>query len=174
MWCRSVIFCEAAAIYGVIVTIILQTKLELRAQNEDGTWPAAATFSGYSLLAAGLTTGFANLACGCASISSCCTVHVWLCGTWIDSWRGTYSNDRVQLHSFGSHVKRGYIGRTCACVCCVSSSRQRRFLKGATDGSDLACDLRTAFHTAVSQSLYLQTDSPVVRELLFDMGKTQV
>jgi F0F1-type ATP synthase membrane subunit c/vacuolar-type H+-ATPase subunit K len=48
----------------VIVTIILQTKLEKVDANPDGTWPSRAMFSGYSLLAAGLTTGFANLACG--------------------------------------------------------------------------------------------------------------
>ena len=72
------IFCEAAAIYGVIVTIILQTKLEEVPRNADGSWPSAAMFSGYSLLAAGLTTGFANLACGCVSISPCSAVHVLL------------------------------------------------------------------------------------------------
>jgi V-type H+-transporting ATPase 21kDa proteolipid subunit len=71
----SVIFCEAAAIYGVIVTIILQTKLEEVKPLANGNWPPRAMFSGYSLLAAGLTTGFANLACGCATRSVMSTVN---------------------------------------------------------------------------------------------------
>lgn len=61
---RSVIFCEAVAIYGVIVAIILQTKIEYVDKKPDGTWPVSAYTSGYALLAAGLTTGWANLACG--------------------------------------------------------------------------------------------------------------
>lgn len=60
----SVIFCEAVAIYGVIVAIILQTKIEYVDKNPDGNWPVSAYTSGYALLAAGLTTGWANLACG--------------------------------------------------------------------------------------------------------------
>eukprot|EP00892_Ulva_mutabilis_P012394 jgi/Ulvmu1/9527/UM053_0016.1 len=70
----SIIFCEAAAIYGVIVTIILQTKVEETEKQSDGFFPMNAMFSGYAILAAGLTTGFANLACGiCVGIvgSSC-------------------------------------------------------------------------------------------------------
>ena len=60
----SVIFCEAVAIYGVIVAIILQTKIEYVDKKPDGAWPVSAYTSGYALLAAGLTTGWANLACG--------------------------------------------------------------------------------------------------------------
>ena len=60
----SVIFCEAVAIYGVIVAIILQTKIEYVDKKPDGAWPLSAHTSGYALLAAGLTTGWANLACG--------------------------------------------------------------------------------------------------------------
>lgn len=70
----SVIFCEAAAIYGVIVAIILQTKIEKVAPLESGFYPHAVIFSGYSILGAGLTTGFANLVCGiCVGVvgSSC-------------------------------------------------------------------------------------------------------
>jgi F0F1-type ATP synthase membrane subunit c/vacuolar-type H+-ATPase subunit K len=65
----SVIFCEAAAIYGVIVAIILQTKIEYVKKPEGrlGLYPHNAIFSGYAILSAGLTTGFANLACGCAA-----------------------------------------------------------------------------------------------------------
>ncbi|XP_047159080.1 V-type proton ATPase subunit c''2-like [Vigna umbellata] len=58
----SVIFCEAVAIYGVIVAIILQTKLE--------SVPAANIYypeslrAGYAIFASGLIVGFANLVCG--------------------------------------------------------------------------------------------------------------
>ena len=66
----SIIFCEAAAIYGVIVAIILQTKIEkvgmITSGPEAGLYPSAAMFAGYAVMAAGLTTGFANLVCGCA------------------------------------------------------------------------------------------------------------
>lgn len=70
----SVIFCEAVAIYGVIVAIILQTKVEYVAPLADGSYSAAATSSGYAMFAAGLTVGLANLVCGiCVGIvgSSC-------------------------------------------------------------------------------------------------------
>ena len=60
----SVIFCEAVAIYGVIVAIILQTKVEAVAANEDGTYSLAAYNAGYAILGAGSVTGWANLACG--------------------------------------------------------------------------------------------------------------
>jgi F0F1-type ATP synthase membrane subunit c/vacuolar-type H+-ATPase subunit K len=60
----SVIFCEAAAIYGVIVAIILQTKIEYVEPLASGFYPHMAYFSGFSVLGAGLTTGFANLVCG--------------------------------------------------------------------------------------------------------------
>jgi F0F1-type ATP synthase membrane subunit c/vacuolar-type H+-ATPase subunit K len=66
----SVIFCEAAAIYGVIVAIILQTKIESVELPADrgGLYPHGAIYSGYAILAAGLTTGLANLACGCVAL----------------------------------------------------------------------------------------------------------
>jgi len=55
----SVIFCEAVAIYGVIMAIIMQTKIS----EAEGT-PSA--YAGYGLFATGLTVGFANLFCGLA------------------------------------------------------------------------------------------------------------
>jgi V-type H+-transporting ATPase proteolipid subunit len=66
----SVIFCEAVAIYGVIVAIILQTKLE----NTTQPFHSESMRAGYSLFASGIIVGFANLVCGlCVGIigSSC-------------------------------------------------------------------------------------------------------
>lgn len=61
----SIIFCEAVAIYGVIVAIILQTRIEYVDPNpDDGSWPVAAYTAGYAIYAAGIITGWANLACG--------------------------------------------------------------------------------------------------------------
>jgi len=60
----SIIFCEAVAIYGVIVAIILQTKIEGTKQLPNGMWPIPAATAGYAILGAGITTGFSNLACG--------------------------------------------------------------------------------------------------------------
>ncbi|KAL4857767.1 V-type proton ATPase subunit c''2 [Chlorella vulgaris] len=60
----SIIFCEAVAIYGVIVAIILQTKVEAVKPNEDGSYGLAAANAGYAILGAGSVTGWANLACG--------------------------------------------------------------------------------------------------------------
>ena len=59
----SIIFCEAVAIYGVIVAIILQTKLEgvTRAQ---GLYSKNNMAAGYAIFGAGLTCGFSNLVCG--------------------------------------------------------------------------------------------------------------
>eukprot|EP00246_Nothoceros_aenigmaticus_P009785 TRINITY_DN2564_c0_g1_i1.p1 TRINITY_DN2564_c0_g1~~TRINITY_DN2564_c0_g1_i1.p1 ORF type:complete len:178 (+),score=29.36 TRINITY_DN2564_c0_g1_i1:216-749(+) len=68
----SVIFCEAVAIYGVIVAIILQTKLEsVPAELQDHP---ASKHAGYAIFGAGIIVGFANLVCGlCVGIigSSC-------------------------------------------------------------------------------------------------------
>eukprot|EP01024_Parvocaulis_polyphysoides_P014071 TRINITY_DN1565_c1_g2_i2.p2 TRINITY_DN1565_c1_g2~~TRINITY_DN1565_c1_g2_i2.p2 ORF type:complete len:207 (-),score=27.09 TRINITY_DN1565_c1_g2_i2:73-606(-) len=60
----SVIFCEASAIYGVIVSIILQTKIEQVPIDADGLYPVEAMYSGYAIFGAGLVTGFSNLFCG--------------------------------------------------------------------------------------------------------------
>jgi len=61
----SVIFCEAVAIYGVIVAIILSTKVDLVSPlTDDGKYSTKDMHAGYAFFAAGLTTGFANLVCG--------------------------------------------------------------------------------------------------------------
>ncbi|KIZ03971.1 V-type H+-transporting ATPase 21kDa proteolipid subunit [Monoraphidium neglectum] len=69
----SIIFCEAVAIYGVIVAIILQTKLEA-VTIEEGLFTRGNMAAGYAIFAAGLTCGLSNLVCGmCVGIvgSSC-------------------------------------------------------------------------------------------------------
>ena len=62
---RSIIFCEAVAIYGIIVAIILQTKIDYVPPDPDtGFYSNQQYLAGYAILASGLTTGWANLACG--------------------------------------------------------------------------------------------------------------
>eukprot|EP00181_Compsopogon_caeruleus_P006370 CAMPEP_0184677808 /NCGR_PEP_ID=MMETSP0312-20130426/405_1 /TAXON_ID=31354 /ORGANISM="Compsopogon coeruleus, Strain SAG 36.94" /LENGTH=181 /DNA_ID=CAMNT_0027125921 /DNA_START=10 /DNA_END=555 /DNA_ORIENTATION=- len=59
----SVIFCEAVAIYGVIIAIIMQTKLVYESSPSS-------SFAGYGLFAAGLVVGLSNLFCGiCVGIT---------------------------------------------------------------------------------------------------------
>merc|ERR1712223_1329741 len=62
----SVIFCEAVAIYGLIIAIVLSGQIEAYA-------PAAVAaddlkrknwFAGYTMFGAGLTTGLVNHFCG--------------------------------------------------------------------------------------------------------------
>jgi V-type H+-transporting ATPase proteolipid subunit len=68
----SVIFCEAVAIYGVIVAIILQTKLESVPKSQ--IYAPESLRAGYAIFASGIIVGFANLVCGvCVGIigSSC-------------------------------------------------------------------------------------------------------
>jgi V-type H+-transporting ATPase proteolipid subunit len=61
----SIIFCEAVAIYGVIVAIILQTKIDYVDKDATtGLYPIPAMTSGYAIFGSGITTGWANLACG--------------------------------------------------------------------------------------------------------------
>lgn len=82
----SVIFCEAVAIYGVIVAIILSTKIEeVFPETEDGKFSDDDMFAGYAYFAAGLTTGFANLVCGSAPQSEF-IFDVWLLVCALELW----------------------------------------------------------------------------------------
>lgn len=74
----SIIFCEAVAIYGVIVAIILQTKLEY-VTVEQGLFTKSNMAAGYAIFAAGLTCGLSNLVCGCAAVETCMSA-CWLVG----------------------------------------------------------------------------------------------
>lgn len=58
----SVIMCEAVAIYGVIMAIILQGKMN-QTEMYDNNYPEL-VFAGYALFWTGITVGFSNLACG--------------------------------------------------------------------------------------------------------------
>lgn len=63
----SVLFCEACAIYGVILAIMLTNKIENspRAVN-NGEFVYKARVAGYILAASGLAVGIGNMACGVA------------------------------------------------------------------------------------------------------------
>ena len=66
----SVIFCEAVAIYGVIMAIILLGKIKGGVDLSKGDNYAQAAYSGYSLFSAGILVGLSNLFCGvCVGIT---------------------------------------------------------------------------------------------------------
>jgi ATP synthase proteolipid subunit len=56
----SVIFCEAVAIYGIIMAVVLQTKI---AAN-PGAVTSRDFFAGFGIFWAGVTVGICNLSCG--------------------------------------------------------------------------------------------------------------
>lgn len=61
----SIIFCEALAIYGLIVSILMTSKMpmtELIISNDEDK--ARACMSGYMMFAAGIVVGVVNLLCG--------------------------------------------------------------------------------------------------------------
>jgi V-type H+-transporting ATPase proteolipid subunit len=63
----SVIFCEAVAIYGLIIAIVLSGQIEQYSEikiMESDAVKSRNWFSGYAMFGAGLTTGVVNLVCG--------------------------------------------------------------------------------------------------------------
>lgn len=62
----SVVFCEAVAIYGVIMSILLSEKIERQPAglyNNDELYRKA-MFSAYSVFWTGMSVGLSNLFCG--------------------------------------------------------------------------------------------------------------
>jgi V-type H+-transporting ATPase 21kDa proteolipid subunit len=60
----SIIFCEVVAIYGVIIAIILSSKIN--AVSGEVLYDANTYYTGYALFWAGLTVGVCNMICGVA------------------------------------------------------------------------------------------------------------
>ena len=60
----SIIFCEAVALYGVIITIILLQKMKDVPLGTDGQLCPLQRQAGFAILGSGMSTGFTNLLCG--------------------------------------------------------------------------------------------------------------
>ena len=60
----SIVFCEAVAIYGIIMSIIFSGKIN--AVEGAALYSAETYYTGYALFWAGLTVGMCNLICGVA------------------------------------------------------------------------------------------------------------
>lgn len=58
----SIIFCEVVAIYGVIMSIVFSSKINLVKESE--LYTGSNYYTGYALFWAGLTVGMCNLICG--------------------------------------------------------------------------------------------------------------
>eukprot|EP00927_Polykrikos_kofoidii_P024262 TRINITY_DN220_c0_g1_i1.p1 TRINITY_DN220_c0_g1~~TRINITY_DN220_c0_g1_i1.p1 ORF type:complete len:200 (+),score=32.25 TRINITY_DN220_c0_g1_i1:85-684(+) len=70
----SIIFCEAVAIYGVIMAIIMANKIQPSSpfvMSDNLTWWQAETMvAGWCMFAVGLSVGLSNLVCGiCVGVS---------------------------------------------------------------------------------------------------------
>src|SRR3954465_5651766 len=58
----SIIFCEVVAIYGVIISILFSSKLNLVPEKQ--LYTGSHYYTGYALFWSGLTVGMCNLICG--------------------------------------------------------------------------------------------------------------
>lgn len=56
----SIIFCEAVAIYGIIMAVIFQTKIGETGPNVN----LKDYYSGFCIFWAGMTVGLTNIICG--------------------------------------------------------------------------------------------------------------
>jgi V-type H+-transporting ATPase proteolipid subunit len=73
----SIIFCEAVAIYGIILAIILTGKMDATfSVGADGEYGYRVMAAGYTLFAAGITVGLGNMCCGMAVgiVGSSCAI----------------------------------------------------------------------------------------------------
>ncbi len=63
----SIIFCEAVAIYGIVMAILMFQRVSFATLEEltvNGQYTAKALTAGYALFSAGLGVGVTNVACG--------------------------------------------------------------------------------------------------------------
>ncbi|KIW34396.1 V-type ATPase, C subunit [Cladophialophora immunda] len=58
----SIIFCEVVAIYGVIMSIVFSSKINM--VPEESLYTGPNYYTGYALFWAGVTVGMCNLICG--------------------------------------------------------------------------------------------------------------
>merc|ERR1719220_792285 len=70
----SIIFCEAVAIYGVIMAIIMSNKIEgsyiFTVPTYPEGWQAQTMVAGWCMFCVGLSVGLSNLVCGvCVGVS---------------------------------------------------------------------------------------------------------
>ncbi|EPY29903.1 V-type H+-transporting ATPase 21kDa proteolipid subunit [Strigomonas culicis] len=74
----SIIFCEAVAIYGVILSIIMMGKVQATTSTvgSSGDYSYMTRIGGYTLFCAGLAVGVGNMACGIAVgiVGSSCAI----------------------------------------------------------------------------------------------------
>lgn len=62
----SIVFCEAAAIYGVIMSVVINGNINVETMGDSPEVMMKDYYGAYRLFAAGLMVGISNLCCGIA------------------------------------------------------------------------------------------------------------